>query len=84
MDDRSVPFNQYEYVDVTFPAAGEDHVIKYDKLRPEQCGDVRWIDVCPSGASVLKGSKQFGPQYVVLRSTVGGYSTRLMLFVERR
>lgn len=85
MDDRQIPFNQYEYVDVTFPpTAGEDQVVRYEKLRPESFGDVRWIDVCPNGAFVSKGSKAWGPQYVVLKASSANYATRLLLFIERR
>lgn len=85
MDERSWPFGQYEYVDVTFPpTAGEDVVVRYEKLRPESYGDVRWIDVCPNGAMVSKGAKAWGSQYVVLKANVASYETRVLLFVERR
>lgn len=90
---KQVPIGEYEYVTAEFPQANTDVVIKYEKIRTEDLQSIRWIDIAQGGtadgtaALVYRvtdsmGSR-FGPGYVVLRSTVAGYKTRLLLFTER-
>lgn len=82
----------YEYVDVTFGPADTDTPIPFTRLRTDDPQSVRWLDVSPGridGVVVQvyreRGSRAtlFGLTYVVLRSTVANYTTRLLLFVER-
>ncbi len=90
---RQIPIGEYEYVTVTFPQANVDEVIKYEKLATEDLQAIRWLDVAQGGDAagnpavgyrvVGSAGSRFGPGYIVLRSTVGGYSTRLLLFTER-
>ena len=94
--DRSIPYQRFEYVDVTFPAADTDVVIPYTKLRPADPSRVRWVDATPT--AVWNGAADTHPHlyrsaspsrilwargYIVLRSTVAGYTTRLLLTTER-
>lgn len=91
------PFLQTEFVAVTFGAADTDVTIPYQRLTPDDVEDVRWVDITPNSVyvsptdsvarvyrSTKPGRKDFGTKYVVLRCSVANYSTRLMLFVERR
>jgi hypothetical protein len=91
------PFGEYEYVDVSFAAADVDTVIPYSVLTPEDPNSVRWIDINPTtvwdGATDTRGyvyrsanplRRDFGTNYIILRSNVAGYATRLLLFVERQ
>lgn len=82
----------YEYVDVTFGAADVDQVIPFTVLRPSERGSIRWMDVRPTSAtstvpvvycSSAPSRLDWGATYIVLRSTVADYSTRLLLFLER-
>lgn len=87
---KQVPIGEYEYVDATFELADRDVTIPYEKLKTEDLQAIRWWDVCPGSAingtpaHVYKGATRFGQGYIVLRSTVAGYRTRLLLFTERR
>jgi hypothetical protein len=87
---KQVPIGEYEYVDATFPLANSDVTIPYEKLKTEDLQAIRWWDVCPGSdvggraAHVYKGTTRFGQGYIVLKSTVAGYRTRLLLFTERR
>lgn len=87
---------QYEFVDVTFTAADTDTVIPYTVLTPENPDAVRYLDVTQGAVnvggadsvatvyrSVLPTRLAWARGYVILRSTVAGYATRLKLFVER-
>jgi hypothetical protein len=87
---------QYEFVDVTFPAAATDTVIPYTRLTPENPDSVRWVDITPGAVnnggsdavpqlykSALPSAQAWAHGYIVLRSSVAGYSTRLKLFLER-
>ena len=90
-----LPFGQYEYVDVTFQAADTDTVIPYKTLKPATAESVRWIDITPGSvysageapAVVFRSGNpariQWAPNYIVLMSSVAGYTTRLLLFTER-
>ena len=93
---RSLPYKRYEYVDATFAAAATDHVIPYTILAPNDLNEVRWLDITPG--TVYNGGSEtvthvyrsndpatlaWGTGYIVLRSTVANYSTRLFLFLER-
>jgi hypothetical protein len=93
---RVLPFKRFEYVDVTFGLADTDQVIPYKNIRPNDLQTIRWIDITPG--TVYNGSTEtvahvyrsnnpsrlpFGAGYIVLRSTVANYSTRLLLFLER-
>jgi hypothetical protein len=93
---RVLPFRRFEYVTVTFGAADTDHVIPYTILRPNDIQSIRWIDITPgtvyngsseTAAVVYRSNKPdrmaWAPGYIVLRSTVADYSTRLLLFLER-
>lgn len=93
---RHRPQDRFEYVDVTFTAADTDVVIPYTLLRPNNPNDVRWQDVTPSAVyngsidvvpslycSATPSRKLWSRSYIVLRSSVAGYSTRLLLFTER-
>lgn len=82
---KMVPVGQYEYVDVEFPSANTDTVVKYGNLKLDDLQKVRWIDISPGSARVVKSpTTSFGPGYVVLQSTVANYRTRLLLFTERK
>lgn len=91
---KQIPIGEYEYVDVVFNGAHVDTPVKYEKLRVDDVGSVRWVDVTPGGSVTgtvpqvyragLTTTAKFGPGYLVLRSTVAGYKTRLLLFTERR
>lgn len=94
--EKRLPFAQTEYVDVEFGAADTDVIIRYERLTPEDVEDIRWIDITPNSVYVnptdsparvyrssKPGRKAFGANYIVLRSTVANYTTRLMLFVEK-
>lgn len=81
---KMIPVGEYEYVNVTFPLAGNDVTIAYKKLHVDSPDDVRWLDVSPNGGKVFRNpTTAFGPGYVKLRSDVSNYSTRLLLFTER-
>jgi|TARA_R110000824_G_scaffold10267_2_gene45454 hypothetical protein len=93
---RSLPYKRYEYVDVTFAVAAGDHVIPYTILNPNDLNAVRWLDITPgtvynAGTETVAHLYQshdpatlaWGTGYIVLRSTVANYSTRLLLFLER-
>lgn len=89
------PIGQYEYVDVTFQAADTETIIPHH-LTPDNPESVRWIDITPG--SVYSGGegevqvfrsgnpsrKSWGDGYIVLMANVAGYTTRLLLFVERQ
>jgi hypothetical protein len=94
--ERKLPFGQYEYVDVEFPAANTEVVIRYNILRPEHPNDVKWLDIQPGSvysggsenpATIYRSAnpsrKAWASGYVVLMANVAGYSTRLLLFTER-
>jgi hypothetical protein len=94
--DRQIPSTQYEYVDAYFPAADTDIKIPLSRLRLDNPEEIRWLDISPgtvySGgvdtvAHVYRSSGPsrgaFTSSAIVLRSTVAGYRTRLLLFVER-
>ena len=93
---RQLAYAQFEYVTVTFTAANTDTLITYQQLTPENPETVRWLDITPgsvynsptdSVATVYRSGhpdrQAFGPNYLQLRSTVAGYTTRLLLFLER-
>lgn len=93
---RQVPSIQYEYVDVTFQAADTDTRIPYSRLKPNNPNDIRWIDISPgvvytggldTVAHVYRSGSPsrlpFTATNIVLRATVAGYTTRLLLFLER-
>ena len=90
------PHKRFEYVTVTFTAADTDVTIPYTKLRPPDPDAIRFTDVTPG--SVYSGGTDLVPKiyksahpdrkvwarpYLVLRSTVAGYTTRLLLFTEQ-
>lgn len=85
--DKKHPIGEYEYVDVTFIAADTDQVVNYSIINPENPLDVRFLDINQGDARVYRSraydSKQWNYGYVVLRCDTAGYTTRLMLFVER-
>lgn len=93
---RALSFARFEYVTVTFGAADTDQVIPYQTLRPSDLTAVRWVDITPgtvyNGAtedipslyqSSAPGRLAWGDGFLVLRSTVASYTTRLLLFLER-
>lgn len=90
---KQIPFGQYEYVEVEFPLANVDVVIPYERLNVESPDDVLWLDMRQGGTVagtpaivyrvVNSPATAFGPRFVVLRSTVAGYATKLLLFTER-
>lgn len=96
MVERGLPFDHYEYVDITFGAADTDTVIPYTVIHPNDPTEIRWIDITPN--SVYNGSADVTPvlyrsasptrmvwtsSAIFLRSSVASYSTRLLLFLER-
>lgn len=92
ISNRMLPMGNYEYVDVTFGPADTDMAIPFTRLRTDDPQSVRWMDVSPGRIDGVvaqiyreRGSRAtlFGLTYVVLRSTVANYTTRLLLFVER-
>ena len=91
------PQERFEFVDAEFTAADTDVVIRYTKFRPADPDDIRWMDVNPQAVNVggvdtiprlyksaLPSRKLWARGYIVLRSSVAGYTTRLYLFTERR
>jgi len=93
---RQLPMRQFEYVTVTFGAADTDTVIPLTILEAENPEVLRWLDITPgtvyTGAtdtvariyrSSAPGRLSFGSTYLVLRSTVANYTTRLLVFLER-
>lgn len=90
---KQVPFGQYEFVDVQFGPANQDVVVPYERLRVDDKNKVHWLDVRQGALSdgtiamiyrvVGSPATPFGPNYVVLRSTVANYATTLLLFTER-
>jgi hypothetical protein len=94
---QSIPQDRFEFADVTFTAADTDVVIPYSRFRPVSPDDIRWLDISPSAVNVggvdtlprlyksaLPSRKLWARGYIVLRSSVAGYSTRLQLFAERK
>jgi hypothetical protein len=90
---KQVPIGEYEYVDVVFAVANQPVTVRYQRLVEDDPRKVRWLDVSQGGladgtiATIYRVTDsnvpQTGPGYLVLRSTVAGYSTRLLLFTER-
>jgi hypothetical protein len=92
---RQLPMRQFEYVTATFTAANTDTVIPLTVLEPDDPETLRWLDITPGTvytgtdtvATVYRSSapdrKPFARNYVVLRSTVANYTTRLLVFLER-
>lgn len=84
---KQIPFGNYEYVDVVFGPANTDLSIPYTRLKIDEREQVRWVDVTPGEGRVYRPratpATRFGATFVVLRSDVANYQTRLMLFVER-
>jgi len=93
---REIPQTQFEYADVTFQAADTDTIIPYNRIKVDDPDNIRWLDVTPGAVfvggvdSIPKIYQSSAPTrklrttaYVVLRSTVAGYRTRLLLFTER-
>ena len=87
---KQVPIGEYEYVDVVFNGANVDTPVVYTQLKVDSAADVRWIDVTQGGSVtgtvpvVYRAKVSAEPGYVLLRSSVAGYKTRLLLFTERR
>ncbi len=91
---KQVPIGEYEFVDAVFNGANVDTPIKYEQLKVDNVNEIRWVDVTQGGSVTgtvplvyragVTSSAKFGVGYVVLRSTVAGYKTRLLLFTERR
>lgn len=93
---RQLPMRQFEYVTATFAAADTDTAIPLTVLRPEDPETLRWLDITPGTVytggtdtvatvyrSSAPGRLPFGATYLMLRSTVANYTTRLLVFVER-
>lgn len=92
---RQVPFKQYEKVTVTFTLADTDTPVNYSILRPTDPDTVRFLDI--GDKSVYTASTGVGtpvhvyrtpvpwatPGQLVLRASTAGYTTSLLLFVER-
>lgn len=92
---RQIPMRQYRIVDVTFTEAGVDTPISHT-LRVDYPEDIRYLDITPGTVytggidtvahvyrSASNSRTAFSTTTIFLRSTVAGYSTRLLLFVER-
>lgn len=92
---RQIPFKQYRIVNATFTEADVDTPVPHT-LRIDYPDDIRWLDITPgtvyNGATdtvahIYRSSsptrQPFTSQTVFLRSTVAGYQTRILLFVER-
>ena len=90
------PQERFEFVDVTFTVANTDVTIPYTKFRPLDPNDIRWLDASLTAVNVggvdtlpvlyksaLPSRKLWARGYIVLRSSVAGYTTRLYLFTER-
>ena len=94
--EKQIPQTQYEYVDVYFPAANTDTRISFTRLKLDNPEEIRWLDI--TAGTVYTGGVDtvahlyrsnsptrgaFSSSSIVLRSTVAGYRTRILLFVER-
>lgn len=90
-----IPSKEFEYLDVTFPGADVDTRFPHS-LQLDDPEELRWIDISPGTvytggvdtvAKVYRSNsptrQKFTSTTISLRSTVAGYSTRLLLFVER-
>ncbi len=92
---RQLPMQQFEYVTATFGAADTDTVIPLIIMQPENPENLRWLDITPGTvytgvdtvATVYRSASPdrqlFGATYLILRSTVADYTTRLLVFLER-
>lgn len=83
---RSVPFSQFQYVDVTFPTANADAYIEHslqtdrpDEVRYEVVSRDRAGDVYHDFTSTRRAWKS---GYIFLRCATAGARVRLRLFVE--
>lgn len=92
---RQIPIKQYRIVEATFTEANVDTPISHT-LRVDYPEDIRWLDITPGTvytggvdtvAHLYRSSGptrlEFTTNTVYLRSTVAGYTTRILLFVER-
>ena len=90
------PHKRFEYVNVTFTAADTDVTIPYTKLRPSDPDAISFTDVTPGAVysggidlfpkiykSARPDRKVWARPYLVLRSTVAAYTTRLLLFTDQ-
>lgn len=90
---RQIPVGQYEYVDVEFEIAHQPVAVRYTLFKIDEPSKVRWMDISLGGfedgtvPQVYKllddPHQQSGPGFLILRSTVAPYKTRLLLFTER-
>lgn len=92
---RQIFVKQYRIYNVTFTQANVDTPIPHT-LRVDYPEDIRWLDITPGTvytggtdtvAHVYRSSSPtraaFTSETVFLRSTVAGYQTRILLFIER-
>lgn len=94
--ERQIPQTQFTYVDVYFPAADTDTVVPFSGLKVDNPEEIRWLDI--SHGTVYTGGVDtlahvyrsnsptrgaFTASSLILRASVAGYRTRLLLFVER-
>lgn len=90
---KRTPMSQYEYVDVVFGPLNTDTAIPYSILAPEDPETIRWIDITPNTVGTSTPAfvyretgiqrAKFTAYNIVLRATQTGYTTRLLLFLER-
>ena len=83
---RSVPFSQFQAVDVTFGNADQDFVIEH-QLRVDDAESVNYeVLRADRGCAIYhdQGStrRAWGRGYIILRSTVANAKVRLRLSVE--
>jgi len=92
---RQIFTKRYQIVEVEFTVANTDTPIPHT-LRVDYPEDIRWLDITPGTvytggidtvAHIYRSSSPtraaFTSETVFLRSTVAGYQTRILLFVER-
>lgn len=84
---KSLPFVNFQYLDVTFGSADTDMDIKHN-LNPKNPEDVRYLVVNADRATQIfndqsASRKPWGQGYVILQSSTANAVVRLLLFVER-
>lgn len=86
---KAIPFDQYEYVGVTFLNSGEYQKV-YHHLKITDPYSVRYIPVWKSGDGTISDNRsdenstlEWGRNYIVLRSNLAPMKAEILLVVRR-
>lgn len=79
-----IPFGIWQIVDVTFPSTPDTNLVIRHTLAPTKPGDVHYTVIKQTTAGVVYEAldadrKLWTPEFIVLRSDVGGWNGRLLL-----